>query len=615
MRIVVAAALAAAQVFPYAVLAQSTSEVDAVVITASRTEQRLRDAVPHTTVLTRREIEDSQAPDLPSLLQREAGFEFAQNGGIGAVTGIFMRGGRGAQALVLVDGVRIEDAGFGTTAIQHILLNDVERVEIVRGNVSSLYGSGAVSGVIQIFTRRGEGAPGPAIEATAGSRGTSKLSAGYAGAVGDTRFSFSASRFDTEGFSAIDPARAPNANPDRDGYRNSSFAGSFSHRLSPRNELGLTLYSTDGRVEYDNGSPFAPNDPSDIHDSKQRLEAMSAWWEARPVERWKSRVVLGQGTDYRTDLLNGAIDSVSNTRNRQASWDNDVRLTPEHTVSLGAEVLRQELVNSDLGPRRNRDVDILRAGYSGRMGRHSAQLSARSEDYSDFGKADTYFAGYGLDLTEEWRLLASAGSAFRAPTFHDLFGFGGNPALKPERARTKELGVQWASGPHRTRLTAFDTEYQDAITFAATPPFDLLNVREASVEGIELSYSGKVYGFDLRASLTSQKAVEQEPGEQPRPGVRRAREHGALSAQRSFGQWRVGGEVLSSGPRPDSDIQTFARIQLSGYSVVNFSARYHFDRHLYVAARLENAFDEEYSLVDGYNTAGRGLFVSLGWQP
>src|SRR3990170_810302 len=248
MRIAAVAALAAVNVFPCFVLAQSTSEVDAVVITASRTEQRLRDAVPHTTVLTRREIEDSQAPDLPSLLQREAGFEFAQNGGVGAVTGVFMRGGRGAQALVLVDGVRIEDAGFGTTAIQHILLGDVERVEIVRGNVSSLYGSGAVSGVIQIFTRRGEGAPGPSLEATAGSRGTAKLSAGYGGAVGDTRFSFSASRFDTEGFSAIDPRLAPGANPDRDGYRNTSFAGSLSHRLSLRNELGLNLYSTDGLV-------------------------------------------------------------------------------------------------------------------------------------------------------------------------------------------------------------------------------------------------------------------------------------------------------------------------------------------------------------------------------
>lgn len=610
MRIVVGAALAAAQVIPYAVLAQSTSEADAVVITASRTEQRLRDAVPHTTVLTRREIEDSQAPDLPSLLQREAGFEFARNGGIGAVTGVFMRGGRGAQALVLVDGVRIEDAGFGATAIQHILLDDVERVEVVRGNVSALYGSAAISGVVQIFTRRGDGAPRPSVEAMAGSRGTSKLSAGYGGRAGDTRFSVSVSRFDTEGFSAIDPRRAPSANPDRDGYENTSFAGSLSHRLSPRNEIGFSLYSTDGRVDYDN----AFGAPTDAHVSKQRLQAVSSWWEARPVERWKSRITVGQGTDYRTDLLNGATGSLSNTRNRQASWNNDVRIAPEHTVSLGAEVLRQELLNSAFARRQDRDVDILRAGYLGRLGRHSAQLNARSEDYSDFGKADTYFAGYGFDLTDAWRLTASAGSAFRAPTFHDLFGFGGDPALKPERARTQELGVQWASGPHRARLVAFDTEYQDAITFDLAT-FTVRNVREASVEGAELSYDGVLAGFDLRASLTSQRAIEREPNAQPLPAIRRAKAHGALSAHRAFGAWRLGGEVLSSGPRPDNDIQTFARVELAGYTVVNLMARYQFDRHLYVAARLENALDEEYNLVDGYNTAGRGFFVSIGWRP
>jgi vitamin B12 transporter len=341
---------------------------------------------------------------------------------------------------------------------------------------------------------------------------------------------------------------------------------------------------------------------------------MSAWWEAKPIERWKSRVVLGQGTDFRTDFRNGGVESVSNTRNRQASWDNEVRVTPEHRISLGLEILRQELANSAFTQRLDRDVDVLRAGYVARLGRHSLQLNGRSEDYSDFGTADTYFAGYGFDLTETWRLTASAGSAFRAPTFQDLFGFGGNPALRPERARTKELGAQWASGPHRVRLVAFDTEYRDAITFDLAT-FTVRNVREASVEGAELSYSGVLAGFDLRGSLTSQKAIEQEPNAEPLPAVRRAKVHGALSAHRSFGQWRIGGEVLSSGPRPDNDIQTFARVQEAGYTVVNLTARYQYDRHIYAAVKLENAFDEEYRLVNGFNTAGRGLFVSVGWQP
>ena len=610
MRFTIFAASAALVAFPLSVFAQPAPENDAVVVTASRTEQRLKDAIPHTTVLTRREIRDSQAPDLPSLLQREAGFEFTQNGGIGTVTGVFLRGGRSAQALVLIDGVRIEDAGFGATAIQHILLDEVERVEIVRGNVSSLHGSAAIGGVIQVFTRRGEGTPAPSAEVMAGSRGTSRLQAGYGGQIGDTRFSFSASRFDTDGFSAINPTLAPGANPDRDGYSNTSFSGNLSHRLSPRNEIGFTMYATIGRVDYDSAFGL----PTDVHVSDQELEALSVWWEGRPLDRWKSRVKVAQGTDYRTDTLNGSVSSRSNTRNRQASWDNDWLILPSHTVSLGLESLRQTLDNSAFAQVPDRDVGILRAGYLGRAGRHSLQLNARSEDYSDFGGADTYFAGYGFDLSEEWRAIASKGTAFRAPSFQDLYGFGGNPALKPERARTHELGVQWASGAHRLRLVAFDTEYRDAITFDLGT-FTVRNVRNASVEGFETTYTGRVGGFDLRASLTVQDAIEQEPNAQPLPAIRRANHHGALSAHRSFGQWRFGGELLSSGPRPDNDIATFARLDVGGYSVVNLIARHQFDRHLYVAAKLENAFDEKYMLVHGFNTAGRGLFVTAGWQP
>src|SRR2546421_2777646 len=180
--------------FPMTICAQPAPRDDAVVVTASRMEQRIRDAIPHTTVITEKDIRDSQAVDLPSLLRREAGFEFTQNGGVGTTSSIFMRGGRGAQALVLIDGVRVEDSAFGTTAIQHVMLDEVERIEVVRGNVSSLYGSGAIGGVVQVFTRRAHGTPVSSAEITAGSRGTSKLSAAYGGETDATRFKLPGSR-------------------------------------------------------------------------------------------------------------------------------------------------------------------------------------------------------------------------------------------------------------------------------------------------------------------------------------------------------------------------------------------------------------------------------------
>ena len=610
-RVIATNAALAIAALPALALAQSAPAEDAVVITASRTEQPLRDAIPHTTILTRKDISDSQAVDLPSLLQREAGFEYTQNGGVGAVTGLFMRGGRSAQTLIVVDGVRVEDASVGTTAIQHIMLDEVERIEIVRGNVSSLYGSGGIGGVVQVFTRRGHGTPASSAEITAGSRGTSKLGAAYGGEVGATRFNVTLSRFDTRGFSAIDTSLAPKANPDADGYRNESVSGNLIQRISAQHEVGVLIYSSRGRLDYDSAS----GPPTDTHQSAQDLGMSQAYWEAHPFERWTSRLTLGEGADYRTDLRNGTFNSSSNTRSRQLIWDNRLRAAPAHEFAVGLEALRQELQNSDLLPqRRDRSADVARLGYLGRLGAHSLQVNLRTEDYSDFGRANTHFLGYGYDVTQAWRLTASTSTAFRAPTFIDLFGFrgvGGNAALRPERARTRELGVQWADGPHLVRVVAFDTRYQDAITFDVTAR----NVRKASVDGVESSYSGRLAGFDLRAALTVQDATEQEPGGQELPAIRRAKRYGSLAAYRNLGRLRLGGELIASGARPDIDIVSSARISDAGYSVVNLTARYDIDKRLFVGARLSNALDQKYQLVNGFNTPRRGVFLTAGWQP
>jgi vitamin B12 transporter len=599
----------AAPLLAFCSLAYAQTEDDPVVVTASRTEQRIRDAIPHTTVLTRKDIQASQAPDLPTLLRREAGIEVVQSGGLGGNASLFMRGGRSAQSLVLIDGVRVEDAGFGTTAIQHLMLDDIDRIEIARGNVSSLYGSGAIGGVVQVFTRRGSGTPSAYGEAMAGSRDTTKLLAGYGGEFGDTRLNVSALRLDTRGFSAIDPRLAPLANPDDDGYRNESVSASIAQRLGANHELGVRVLRTRTKIDYDDSF----TGPTSVQTADQDLGMAQLYWDARLLERWKSRITAAEGTDYRTDFLDGAFAFRSNTRSRQLIWNNDVSLAPAHGVSLSLERLEQEMDNSTFGSKK-RDANSVRLGYLGRLGAHSLQANVRNDKYSDFGNADTYFLGYGFDYTDAWRFTASTSTAFRAPTFQDLFGFGGNPQLRPERTRTNELGVQWASGANRVRVVGFHTDYQDAITFDNVT-FTAENIRKAKVTGVETSYSGRIAGVDLRAALTLQDATEQEPDDIERAAIRRARRFGSVAAFRNFGRWRLGGELLASGARPDVDIATFEAVQLAGYTVVNLLARYEFNKNLYVAARLENAFDEEYQLVHGFNTAPRGFFLSVGWQP
>ncbi|HEY6822526.1 MAG TPA: TonB-dependent receptor [Burkholderiales bacterium] len=586
------------------------AQADAIVVTASRTEQRLADAIPHTTVITQKDIQDSRVPDLPALLRREAGIEVSQNGGVGGLTSVFMRGARSAETLVLVDGVRMEDASAGTTAIQHIMLDQVERVEIVRGNVSSLYGSGAMGGVIQIFTKRGSGQPAVSSEVTMGSRGTSRLTGSYGGEVERTRFNVTASNFDTQGFSSNDPSRVAGANPDRNGYRNESVSGSVSHALSASNELGATLYRTRGRLSFDNAFGV----PTDVNRSTQELGTTQVYWEAKPLDAVKSRLSLAEGVDYRTDTLNGAFNNSSNTRNRQIIWSGDWRAAPAHDLSLGIESLRQTLDSSSAGTQA-RNVGVGRFGYVGRFGAHSLQANARTERYSDFGRANTYFLGYGFDLTDAWKLIASTSTAFRAPTFVDLFfPVFGNPKLKPERSQTQEAGVQWAAGSQRVRIVAFSTRYQDAITFDPVT-FVTQNVLAARAQGVESSYTGQLLGFDVRASLTLQKATEQQPGASELPGLRRAKQFGSLSVFRTDGRWRYGAELLGAGAHPDIDPTTFNRISEAGYTLLNLTARYSIDKHFFGAVRLENGLNDHYQLVSGFNSPPRGIFITAGWQP
>jgi len=580
------------------------AEEDAVVVTATRTEQRVRDAIPHTTVITAREIRESGAVDLLSLLRREAGFEFSQTGGVGTTSSTFLRGAATNQVLVLVDGVRVASLTTGATQLDQLMLDQIERVEIVRGNVSSLYGSGAIGGVIQIFTRSGRGAPRAGGEVSAGGDDTARLRVGFAGEHGATRFSVNASGYRTGGFSAIRTGIVPNANPDRDGYRNASFSASLAHRFVPGHEAGLRLFASDGRVEFDNAFGLA----TDRHHGSTGVGSALVYSNNQLASRWLSRLSLAEGRDRFDNLTNDNVTSRTRTRNTQLSWQNDLLLAPEHTVTLGLEHLHQAVSSTTAYVRTGRDVDALAAGYVGRFGRHGVQLNLRHERYSDFGRARTHFAGYGFDLTADWRVIASASRAFRAPTFNELFfpGFG-NPDLRPERSRSAEIGLQYASGPHMARAVAFRARIVDLIN-----PFPIVNVNDAEISGLELSYRGVLWGADVRASLTLQDPV-QRTGAGETQLIRRAKSFGSLAVGKSWGPWRASVELVASGRRPDNHITAFPaqRVELGGYEVFNALAEYRFSKDTSVYVRLDNALDRDYSLTHGYHTQGRRLSAGL----
>ncbi|CAG2144895.1 TonB-dependent receptor domain-containing protein [Ralstonia mannitolilytica] len=584
-------------------------ELNPTVVTASRGEQPLSDALPHTTVISRADIERSQAPDAVTLLRREAGIEIAQNGGPGTNASLFMRGASSNQTLVLIDGVRVSSGTSGGAQIGQLMADQIDHIEVVRGNVSALYGSDAVGGVVQIFTRSGRGhAPLANAEIEYGARNTKRAQAGISGSVGergDTSFAVSVSEFKTSGFSTMNPLLAPKANPNDNPYTNKSVSAQLSHRFSADWQAGLTYFQTWGDVSYD--SSFGK--PTDVNTAHNVVRSMSAYVDGKVTQDWKTRVTLSQGDDRSLNFTNGVpqVPARFNTRNQTASWQNDWTFLPNQLLKVGLEHL-QTSIDSDAYDVPTRNVDSGYIGYEGKFGPHQLQLNLRRDRYSDFGGANSYYAGYGFAFTPQWKAVASVSNAFRAPSFNELYyPFFGNPNVQPEKARSVEGGVEYNGAIGLVRMTVFETDYSNLITSVCDAAFNCAaaNVNRARVNGVETSYRGSIYGVDVRASFTMQNPQDLSANQLL---SRRARHFGSVSAYKTVGPFSAGVEWNAAGDRQDS---TRA---LGGYGVLNLVGRYQITRDWALSARLENVTNKNYQLIYPYNTASRGVFFTLSWQ-
>ena len=584
-------------------------QLKTTVVTASRTEQTLADTLAATSVITRADIEQSQAQDLPTLLRGQAGVEIVQNGGFGTSASVFMRGAASNASLVLIDGVPVNSATAGTTNLAQIPVSQIDHIEIVRGNVSALYGSQAVGGVIQIFTRKGHGGPPRAYaEVGYGTNNTSQANAGIAGSFedGKTRFSLDVSRFHTTGISAQDPRFNPKANPNRNGDDNTSVSATLSRKLGDTWEVGARLFQSDGSSSYDN----AFGKPTDLNDTDARVRQMSAYAKGNITDKWNTRVTVTQGDDYADNFLNGKGNGNFHTSSNQIDWANEYAFRPDQKLTAGYSRLEQTVDSNAAYDRNNRHLDSGYLGYEGAFGKHQVQANVRRDVYSDFGGANSYWIGYGYHLTPRWKFMANASDGFRAPTFNELFypGFG-NPNLQPERSISKELAVQFNGGERLglVKLTGFQTQYTNLIQSLTVSPYTAVNVAKARVEGIELTYTGRpLFGVDVRASFTRQNPTDLDADKQL---ARRARQFGSVGLSKTFDKLTVGGDVFFSGERYDTAGQ-----HLGAYTLVNLQARYDIDRSWYVSAHLDNVFDKNYQTVYGYNTLGRAIYVSLGWK-
>ncbi len=603
------------------------ASLEPVVVTGSRTEQRLDEALAPISLIARADLERLQATDLAELISRQPGLQFTRTGGPGAQTSLFARGAGSSQVLVMVDGVRINTATGGFAILSGINVDTIDRIEIVRGNMSSLYGSEAIGGVVQIFTRGSRAPRELSIGVEAGSGATRGGSLSATQTFGQTRVSATAAARSAEPFSSIDTSKVEvsppftlGANPDDDGHRQRSGTLRVNHSFGEATSLSMSAWTQRNRIDFDDPS----DGPTATHDADARSEAWQLSLRHRLGDVWTLRAFAGEATDEATNRSSDLFsfnNSEFDTRNRQGQVQIEAQLAERVSAQFGLEYMDQRGASTGYDPsfsnvltRFGRHVTSGWFGVTGRTlgdGRQQVQLNIRHDDYSDVGDADSWLAAYGYAITPSLRATVQASTAFRAPSFNDLyFPFFGNPGLAPEKARSEEVGLRYANQGARASLAVFRTRTRDLVQYnAATQQAE--NIARSKAEGVELS-AGMVRGaWQLDANGTWLRTRDEATGQRL---VRRAPRTFNVGVFHDQGRWRLGSEVSWVAARDDFDVNTFARKELAAHTLVRAVAQFRVTRNLLLKLRAENLLDKEYALIDGYNTWGRAVFGGVEWR-
>ncbi|WGL64488.1 TonB-dependent receptor [Pseudomonas sp. CW003PS] len=584
-----------------------------LVVTSGRQAEPQAQATAATTVFQRADIERLQVSSVAELLERVPGISVVRTGGAGSQTGVFLRGTSTAQTLVLVDGQRIAAASSGTSSLEFLAPEQIERIEVVRGARSALYGSDAIGGVIQIFTRQGDGRGfKPYARLAAGSDSTYQRSLGLAGGDQRTRFHLGAALDETAGIDATRDGFG--ANGDYDAYRNRSLSLNLSHRFDETLQVGLNALDQRGQVEYD----FTGMQPT----TDFQLSSLSGFIDGRLNEHWSSRLELGHSKDQRASGDDSPLASADSfftytTYRDSASWVNTLTLTDHQQILAGADWYEDRLHSSaDFAEdsRWNRAA-FVQHRYTGDT--FSTELGLRHDDNQQFGSENTWNAALTLPLNRANDLILSYSEGFRAPTFNDLYDQSyGNPDLQAERSKSYEL--QWRSRYSDTgslQASVYRTEIEDAIVFDES--FIPQNIQTARINGFEAAVQQELFGWQGNLALALIDPRDRDSGHTL---LRRAKRTLSLDLDRRFGDVSVGaGWRAISGRYDDADND----IEMSGYGLLSLRAAWQAMPELGLSLKLDNLLDKDYAEATystpngrfGYNSAGRTALFAVTWTP
>lgn len=586
IKCVVAAALLST---PIAGFGTDISASDTIVVTATRNEIPLDDAIVPVSVITRADIELSLATDLAELLRFEAGLDLGRNGGPGQATSVFIRGAESNHTLVLVDGVRVNPGTIGGAAVQHIAPEMIERVEIVKGARSALYGTDAIGGVINVITRRSEDS---FIDAAVGAGSfdsrSANLSAGANGGAGE--FGVSVNWQDSDGF-------APRVESDLEtGYDNLTL-NMYAAREFGSSEISLRHWRAEGNVEYLDFF-LSPVD-QDFENQATALQIDTAFGA-----QTNSKLILSHMVD---EIRQGQSSDFVESNRISLDWQ-VTRAFDVHTLTGGIYIVNENAETLSFGSGFDEDTDVSAVFVQDQItfDRHRAFVALRLTDHETFGQQTTWNAEYAFDLNDDWNLNAGLGRAFRAPDATDRFGFGGDPDLNPEVADSAQLGLRYRPGDrHSFGIELYANDIEDLIEFDFAT-FTLVNIDNAEIRGAELAWEYRGDAFTLRSELNAQKAENADTGNRL---LRRAERSVTLSYTQELGAHRLGVSLLASGDRED-----FGGVELGSYVIANLTGQFQLGQQWQLNARIENLFDEEYETAANFRMQELSGFVELRYR-
>ncbi|SDT87905.1 TonB-dependent receptor domain-containing protein [Halopseudomonas salegens] len=603
-------------------IAQANTPVDQLpdtLVTASRVEQPRSAALAANTVFTRSDIERLQARSVPELLSRVPGLQQNRNGGIPSY---FLRGTNTNQTLVLVDGQRIASTTAGIARIDYLNIDNVERVEVIRGPRSSVFGADAIGGVIQIFTRQPEPGLQPTVRLGMATEHTREHSVSLMGGNQDTRFALGASLDETHGFDRTTDQVGNDS--DRDASRNKALYLNVTHALNADWQTGLSLNDQRGKNEFDDAFDLVPGNPED----QFRVSSYQAHLQGQLSQVWSSRLELGRSFDRNKTVGSGSPwnDGSIETTRHSASWLNQLTLSPEHDLTLGSDWHKDRLSSTNAYSKTSRENWAVFAQHRWTTDQFSTEVGVRHDDNQHFGTESSFNAALAIPVGDWQQWILSYSEGFRAPTFNDLYappGWGGNPNLNAETSKNWEL--QWRGQLAQADIEAalFHNTIDDLIAWNPSTS-QVENINRARIQGAEAAINTTLLGWNSRTAITLIDPRDRDTGHTLQL---RAKRSISQDLDRQFGDIGIGAtwQAFSQRFRNPSNDGT-----LSGYATLDLRGSWQASQSLRWELKVQNLFDRDYalgtysrptgpwpapSLTLPYAQPGRTALLAVTWTP